>query len=152
MNKNTIFSVAAIAATLCLTATTTLAQPSPGQRDQGRKDQGRPDQARPDGKSDRGRFDPAQMRERMNERYKEVLEITDDTEWNAIQPLIDKVTTARMASFGGMGRMFGRRPGGDRGETRTAAAIRTARASSAKPALKPPRCSEPLTPKLRMPN
>jgi len=66
----------------------------------------------------RGNFDPAQMRQRMMDRYKEQLEVTDDTEWKAIQPLIEKVTTARMASMSGMGRgMFGRGgaggPGGD---------------------------------------
>ena len=30
---------------------------------------------------DRGGFDPAQIRERIMERYKEQLEITDETEW-----------------------------------------------------------------------
>jgi hypothetical protein len=63
----------------------------------------------------RGNFDPAQMRERMMERYKETLEIKDDTEWKAIQPLVQKVMDARRGTMGDMGRMFGRgpRPGGD---------------------------------------
>lgn len=56
------------------------------------------------GRPGRGNFDPAQFRERMMERYKEQLEITDDGEWKAIQPLIQKVTDARMAAFSGMGR------------------------------------------------
>ncbi len=63
----------------------------------------------------RPRFDPAQMRERMMERYKETLEVSNDDEWKALQPLIQKVMDARMASFSGMGRgMFGPpRRGGD---------------------------------------
>jgi len=56
----------------------------------------------------RRNFDPAQMRERMMERYKEQLEVTDDAEWKAMQPMIQSVMDARMASMSGMGRgMFG---------------------------------------------
>jgi len=56
----------------------------------------------------RPNFDPAQMRERIMERYKEQLEVTDDAEWKAIQPLVQGVMDARMASMSGMGRgMFG---------------------------------------------
>jgi hypothetical protein len=59
-------------------------------------------------------FDPAQMQQRMMENYKEQLEITDDTEWKAEQPLIQKVMDARRSSMTGMGRgMFGQRRGGD---------------------------------------
>ncbi len=58
------------------------------------------------GRQGRGNFDPAQM----VERYKERLEITDDAEWKAIQPLVLKVSEARMSSFGGRG-MRGQRPG-----------------------------------------
>lgn len=68
------------------------------------------------GRGGRGNFDPAQMRERMMERVKEQMEITDDSEWKAIQPLVQKVMDARMATMaGGMGRgMFGGpRRGGD---------------------------------------
>jgi hypothetical protein len=57
----------------------------------------------------RGGFDPAQMQERMMERYKEQLEIKDDTEWKALQPMIKKVMDARMSQFSGMGRGM-RRP------------------------------------------
>ena len=65
----------------------------------------------------RPRFDPAQMRERMMERYKEMLEVTDDQEWRALQPMIEKVTQARMQSMPGRGMMFGGRrgPGGRQG-------------------------------------
>ena len=68
------------------------------------------------GRPGRGNFDPAQFRERMMERTKETLEVTDDTEWKAIQPLVQKVMDARMAMGGGMGRgMFGPRRGGGGG-------------------------------------
>ena len=63
----------------------------------------------------RGNFDPAQFRQRMMDRMKEQLEVTDDTEWKAMEPLVQAVMDARMASMAGMGRgMFGgRRGGGD---------------------------------------
>ena len=61
-----------------------------------------------------GNFDPAQFRQRMMERYKEMLEITSDDEWKAIEPLVTKVTDARMQTMQGMGRGFlGRPRGGD---------------------------------------
>jgi hypothetical protein len=66
------------------------------------------------GRQGRGNFDPAQMRERMMANFREQLEITDDSEWNAIEPMVGKVWDARAASMNGMGRgMFGRRRGGD---------------------------------------
>jgi hypothetical protein len=74
-------------------------------------------QDNPPGRPGRGNFDPAQFRERMMDRVKEQLEITDDSEWKAVQPLVQKVMDARMAGMGGMGRgMFGggpRRGGAD---------------------------------------
>lgn len=51
----------------------------------------------------RGNFDPAEMRQRMLDRTREQLEITDDKEWQAIEPLITKVGEARMATFAGRG-------------------------------------------------
>lgn len=48
----------------------------------------------------------------MMDSYKERLEITDDAEFKAIQPLIQKVMDARQAASPGRG-MFGR--GGQRG-------------------------------------
>ena len=78
-----------------------------GQRPQQRNGQG--------GRGQRqGNFDPAQFQQRMLDRYKERLEITDDTEWKAIQPLIQKVMDARTELGAGTRGMFGRggRPGG----------------------------------------
>jgi hypothetical protein len=94
---NYLLLAGGVAALLCTGATQTMAQDQGG------------------GRQGRGNFDPAQFQQRMMERYKETLEITDDAEWKAIQPLIQKVSEARMAMMGGMGRgMFGRGggPGG----------------------------------------
>jgi hypothetical protein len=91
--------LAGAVAALCLSANRLAAQNPPQQR------QGR------------GNFDPAQMQQRMMERYKEMLEFTSDDEWNAVSPLVQKVNDARReVGFGGMGRgMFGggRRGGGN---------------------------------------
>ena len=67
----------------------------------------------------RGNFDPAQFRQRMMDRTKEQLEVTDDAEWKALEPLVQAVTDARMASMAGMGRgMFGGpRRGGNNNNT-----------------------------------
>jgi hypothetical protein len=47
------------------------------------------------------------------ERIKEQMEVTDDAEWKAMEPLVQKVMEARMATMAGMGRgMFGGRRGG----------------------------------------
>jgi Spy/CpxP family protein refolding chaperone len=65
----------------------------------------------------RGNFDPAQFRQRMMDRLKEQLEVTDDAEWKALEPLVQNVMEARRGTMSGMGRgMFGggpRRGGGD---------------------------------------
>jgi len=65
----------------------------------------------------RGNFDPAQFQQRMMDTNRVLLGFTNDTDWNAVQPLIQKVMDARRdAGFGGgMGRMFGRNRGGQGG-------------------------------------
>ena len=62
-----------------------------------------------------GNFDPAQMQQRFMERVHDDLGYTNETEWNAVQPLVQKVFDAqRDARSGGMGRMFrGNRAGGN---------------------------------------
>jgi hypothetical protein len=59
------------------------------------------------GRPGRGNFDPAQFQQRIMDRYKEVLEVKDDAEWSALQPLVQKVMDSRREGLGGMGRMFG---------------------------------------------
>lgn len=69
----------------------------------------------------RGNFDPAAMQQRMMDNVKERLEINDETEWKAVQPLVEKVMTAQRQAMGDRmrGMMGGRRggpgggPGGD---------------------------------------
>lgn len=67
-----------------------------------------------------GNWDPAQMRQRMMERYREQFKIKDDAEWKLIEERIAKVTEARMAvgfgrGPGGFGGGRGRGPGGPGG-------------------------------------
>ncbi len=62
-----------------------------------------------------GNFDPAQFQQRMLERIRDDLGFTNDTEWNAVEPLVQKVLDARRDLGGppGMRLMF--RRGGDQG-------------------------------------
>jgi hypothetical protein len=67
----------------------------------------------------RGNFDPAQFQQRIMDNIKTQLDFTNDTDWSAVQPLVQKVMDAqRDVRGGGMGRMFGRgnrTGGGDQG-------------------------------------
>jgi hypothetical protein len=106
--------MAGIATGLCAGSLNVLGQQNQDQNQGNRGQQGGRGQGQGQG---RGNFDPAQFRERMMERYKEQLEITDEAEWKAIQPLVEKVQEARMNTMGGMFRGFmgGRRGGPDAG-------------------------------------
>jgi hypothetical protein len=58
-------------------------------------------------RANRGNFDPQQARQQMMERYRQRLDIKDDSEWSAIEPRIQKVLDARReASQMGMGGMM----------------------------------------------
>ena len=105
MKLNQLVLAASLAVAVCLSADSALAQ----QGGQGGGGQG-------GGRGGRGggNFDPAQMQQRMMDHYKEQLEITDDAEWKALQPLLQKVMDARMSGMGrGMFGRGGRPPGGD---------------------------------------
>ena len=54
-----------------------------------------------------GNFDPAQFQQQRMEALKTQLEITDDTEWAALQPLIQKVMDAQTAVRGDAGSALG---------------------------------------------
>jgi hypothetical protein len=56
-----------------------------------------------------GGFDPAQFQQRMMDRIHDQLNFTNDTDWAAVQPLVQKVLDAQRDARGGMGRMFMRR-------------------------------------------
>jgi hypothetical protein len=102
---NHLLLAGGMAVMLCMSAGEAMAQNNQGGGGGGRNQGGR-------GPGGPGNWDPAQFAQRMMERYKESLEITDEAEWSAIQPLVQKVQDARMAiGFGGRG-MFGRGPRG----------------------------------------
>ncbi len=62
------------------------------------------------GRGGRGNFDPAQFQQRMMDNVREDLGFTNDTDWSAVQPLVQKVMDARRDAGGpGMGRMMFRR-------------------------------------------
>jgi hypothetical protein len=113
MKMNRWMVLAGVTAALTLGGNQTFAQNNNNQ-DQGQPAPGR-NRGPGGGGGGRGNFDPAQAREWMMNRYKEALEITDDTEWNAIEPLVQKVMDSRVAGIQGMGRMFGRNRGGGNG-------------------------------------
>jgi hypothetical protein len=106
MKANKLLTICGIAAALTLGAGTVSAQNDDGGNGGGGGGGGR----------NRGNFDPAQMQQRMMDNIRVQLGFTNDTDWSAVQPLIQKVTDARRdVGFGGMGRMFGRNRGGGGG-------------------------------------
>jgi hypothetical protein len=62
-----------------------------------------------------GNFDPAAMQQRIMDNVKDQLEFTNDTDWSAVQPLVQKVLDARrdVGTGGGMRALFGRNRGGN---------------------------------------
>lgn len=67
-----------------------------------------------------GNFDPAEFQKRIMDGVKDRLGFKDDTEWAAVQPLVQKVMDARRdAAISGMGAMFrfGRRSSGGGGSS-----------------------------------
>lgn len=106
MKVNQLLTICGIAAALCLSAGSVSAQNDNGGGGGGRRGGG----------GGGGNFDPAQMQQRMMERVHDELGFTNDTEWNAVQPLVQKVFDAqRDARSGGMGRMFRGNRGGNGG-------------------------------------
>jgi len=91
MNRSLV--VAGIAATLSLGALSSQAQDRQG----------------------RGNFDPAEFRQRRMDDLKERLEIKDDAEWKAVEPLIGKVMESQQAMMADRmrGAFRGFRRGGD---------------------------------------
>jgi hypothetical protein len=71
------------------------------------------------GGNGRGNFDPAAMQQRILDNVRDELNFTNDTDWSAVQPLVQKVMDARRdVGFGNMGRLFGRNRGGGGGGNR----------------------------------
>ncbi len=60
-----------------------------------------------------GNFDPAAFRQQMLDNVRDQLGFTNDTDWSAVEPLVQKALEARRDASGpNMGRLFGR---GNRG-------------------------------------
>jgi hypothetical protein len=110
MKMNQWFLTAGVAAALGVGASHVLAQNTDSNNNNGGQ-QGRRGRGGPPTAEQMQQY----QQERMN-RYKTELEIADDAEWKAIQPLVQKVQEARtavMTNGMGFGRgMFGRGPGG----------------------------------------
>ena len=108
MNRWLVMAV--VAAGMCLGVSQVMAQQDNNQGGRGGQGGGRGFGGRG------GNFDPAQMQQMFMDRIHEDLEITDDAEWKAIEPLVQKVMDARRQVEGDRFRgMFGRRRGGDQG-------------------------------------
>jgi hypothetical protein len=111
MKLNRILTLCAMAATLCLGAGTLLAQNGGAAGGNGFNG-GNGGNGFGGG---RGNFDPAQRLQMQMDNIRTQLEITNDTDWAAIQPLVQKVLEARTA-LGNAGRGgFGGGRGGRRG-------------------------------------
>jgi len=107
-----LIAMLAVAAALCVSADSLFAQDDGGGGGGGGGG-GRRMRGGGGGGFGGGNFDPAQMQQMMMDRYKEDLGFTNDTEWTAVEPLVQKVSEARMQV--GRGGMFGGRRGGGPG-------------------------------------
>jgi hypothetical protein len=118
MKLNRILTMCAMAATLCLGAGTLLAQNGGGGNGfggGGNGGNGFGGGGNGFGGGGRGNFDPAQRLQQQLDNVRTQLEFTNDTDWAAIQPLVQKVLEARTA-LGNAGRNgLGGRGGGRRG-------------------------------------
>lgn len=102
MKVGKILGICGLAAALCLSAGQLLAQSNSNSNSNGNGGQGR---------RGGGNFDPAQFQQRMMDNVRERLAFTNDTDWAAVQPLVQKVFDARRdVGIPGMGMM--RRSGG----------------------------------------
>jgi hypothetical protein len=114
-----LFAMFAVAAALCMSAESSLAQNGGG----GGGGNGGGGQGgfrrNGGGGGGGGNFDPAQFQQRMMDRYKQDLGFTNDTEWAAVEPLVQKVSDARIEAlrggFGGGFRRGGQGGGGGGG-------------------------------------
>lgn len=103
-----------LVAAMCLTAATVIAQGGGGGGGGGRGGRGGGGGF---GGGGGGNFDPAQFQQRMMDNLRQQLGFESDADWNAVQPLIQRVTEARTA-LGNQGGGFGfggRRRGGGGG-------------------------------------
>jgi len=109
MKAKNLFAICGVAAALMLSAGRIQAQPGGGGGGGGFGGGG--------GGFGGGNFDPAQFQQRILDNIRQQLGFTNDTDWSAVQPLVQKVMDARrdVGIGGGMRGMFGRNRGGGGG-------------------------------------
>jgi hypothetical protein len=100
MKLHRILPLCGILAALCLSAGNLAAQDNNHDNAGGETRRNRGGQG--------GNFDPAQIQQRMMERVRENLGFTNDTDWSAVQPLVQKAMDARreVVTGSGLGRML----------------------------------------------
>jgi hypothetical protein len=119
MKLNQLSVICGVAAALCLGASSLSAQGTNSSPNAVTPDNNNGGQER----RGRGNFDPAQFQQRMLDNVRERLAFTNDTDWAAVQPLVQKVFDARRdVGFAGMNLMRAGRGGngGDNGGRRNA--------------------------------
>jgi len=100
-----------------------MAQDNSGQQQQREGDRGR------GGPGGGGNFDPAAMRQRAMDRFKEQMGVTNEDEWKVIQAKLEPVMTKQREVMGGMFGGFGRGGrGGDGDSNRQRGAVEQASA------------------------
>ncbi|HEV2691785.1 MAG TPA: hypothetical protein VG347_02705 [Verrucomicrobiae bacterium] len=113
MKLNRIITLCAMTAALALSVGSAFAQDNGGDNNANGGQNGGGQRRNRQGGGGGGGFDPAQMQERRMARYQEQLGLTNDVDWDAVKPLVQKVMDAQRDVFSGQMRgMFG---GGRRG-------------------------------------
>jgi Spy/CpxP family protein refolding chaperone len=116
MKLNRIITLCAVAAALAFSAGSSFAQDNPPGDNAGGA--GGAQRRNGGGGPGGGRnFDPAAMQQRMMDNIRDQLNFTNDTDWSAVQPLVQKVMDARRDVGGqGLRGLFGRNRGGQGGQ------------------------------------
>jgi hypothetical protein len=109
MKLNRIMTMCAVAAAVILSVGSALAQDNGNGGGNADQNGGQ--------RRNRGNFDPAQMQQRIMDNVRDQLGFTNDTDWSAVQPLVQKVLDARRdIGVPGMRALFaGRNRGGQGG-------------------------------------
>src|ERR1035441_3350924 len=120
MKLNRIITLCAMASALALSVGDLFAQQDNGNNNNGGQNGGGQRRNRQGGGGGGGggqgggNFDPAAMQQRMMDNIRDSLNFTNDTDWSAVQPLVQKVMDARRDVGGaGMRGLFGRNRGGN---------------------------------------
>lgn len=111
MKLNQAIKMLGLAGLLAVTTSTLVAQENADRSRRQRGGENADQQGGPGGgRGGFGNMSPEERTKFFADRIKEQLEITDEAEWKALEPLVTKVTDARFATMAG-GRGFGGRGG-----------------------------------------